>query len=553
MSAPGDITATQGDHPATTDYNRVAARTQLAMLDRSGLVARQALYFLAVLLVGSVLWASLAESDICAEALGQLVPRTRLQIIRPAVDGTIEKYLVNDGQAVKKGDTLVLLNRVRAEADLNKQRQDLAILQTQRREHTKAKDALEQIIADPHRLLSNSEPGVPEADRIAGEVYASSKALERAAYDATISKNDADRPGASELSGLLAERTRMIAGRASRVQAVNARAAEQAALLKRLRASIEMLESENRRSRTVLSEEESSLNDAKRELAIYEKGVKLGVASGVKYLDVQNYVHQREYAVLQTKTHLADLEQQLKAAKLDYDGAKMSFSADQAEMLAAVRADDAKIIGVPLAMSDTTRELHSKRASFNVALYHAKARLAKELTELDKLERKISESTAAIDLLEQMLAERVIRSPLDGVVSQCTHLAPGEMVERGQELMTVVPSDKQLLVRSHVKSTDIGFVKPGQFVRLRFDAFPCEEFGVVSGKVERIDNYPEPQEEQDRRVSTYRVDIVPGQDWIANGSNHIDLKIGMDVHADIVVRKRSILMLLLAPFFHIDS
>lgn len=535
-----------------THYNQVATRMQLATLGKAGEFARRALYVLAFVLAATVIWAALAESDVCAESVGELVPKIRLQVVRTAVDGTMDKYLVTDGQSVRKGQTLVLLNRTRAEADLEKQKQHLAVLQIERKVHQQAKDRLEEIIANPEKLASSVASGLPEANQLAGEVYASKKALDQAVYDATATATSGLH-NTPIVSDLLSEKQRMVAGRSARERAIAERTSEHSAMIQKLHSRVSLIETDSSKTKAILAEQEAALVDAKSELSIYEKGKVLGVASGVKFLDVQNYLHQRQFAVIQTKTRLAEQEQQLESAKLDLESARANYHADRADMEAALKADDARIIGVPLQINDTARNVNTKRAEYKVALYHAKARLTKELSELDNLDRKIGEETALIESLEYILSERVITSPINGVVSQCSHLAPGELVERGRELMTIVPEDKSLLVRAHVRSTDIGFVKPEQNVRLRFEAYPCEEFGIVHGTVSRVENYPEPTEEEKKKESTYRVNIIPAQDWIGNGSRRAELKIGMAAHGDIVVRKRSMLMLFFAPFFKLNS
>lgn len=533
-------------------YVQIATRMQMSTLEKTGTVAQKGLYILAAVLIVVTTALSLTESNVCSEAFGVLVPRTRIQIIRTAVDGTVDRYLVADGQKVKQGDPLILLNKIRATSDLDKQQQQLESLQVQRDEHQQASKALQNIISNPRRLAGISA-ALPEADRIVGEVYSAKKALDRAIYDATANSSAADLSRTSEMSGLLVEKKSMEAGREARHQAVAVRTNEHAALARKLQSRVKLLERELSKSQAVLAEQKASLADANSELEIFQKGLKLGVASGVKYLNVQSYVHQREYAVLQTETQIASTEQQLGAAKMDLNAAGSSYKADRADMMAAIKSDDAKIIGVPLSINNTAKELDTKEAAFNVASYHARAHLAKEVTEMDTLDRKISEATASIELLKQLMRERVIKSPIDGIVSQRSHLAPAEMVERGQELMSVVPSGGQLLVRAHVRSADIGFVKVGQDARLRFEAFPCEEFGVNNGKVEQVGAYPEVTKKDQKKISTYRVDISPQHDWIGNGAHRAELKIGMNVRADIVVRKRSMLMLLLAPFFKTDS
>lgn len=533
-------------------YAEIAARVQLANIARPGEVARRGLYVIAALLGLTTIWAAATECDVCAEGEGELLPHTRLQKVAPPVSGTIERFLVTDGSVVKRGDALVSLNKIEADAELDRANQQLDALQIERQVHAKTVLGLREIIANPFRLNDTIPAGLPEGNEIAGNVYTAGQELRSAIYDATASgaeprdKTD-ESLSPSKASDLCAAKSNLVAGRDARKRAINARASEQSAVIRKLESEIALLESDVSKTRAILGEQEASLADARGELAIYEKGKALGVASGVKFLEAQNYVHQREYAVLETKTHLADLEQQQRSLKLDLQSATVSYRADRADMRAQLNADDARIIRLPLAVRDTEKNVQAKRADYDIALYHAKARLTKELLEIDRLDKRIGEAKSSVELLTELANDRTIRAPIDGIVSQCSALAPGELVERGQHLMTLVPSEQRLVLQSHVKSADIGFVKVGQDVRLRVDAYPCEEFGVIRGKVSRVENYPEVSDDKRTTVSTYRVDVLPERDWISVGPKRADLKVGMNVHADVVVRRRSVIQLLLDP------
>ena len=64
-------------------------------------------------------WASYAEIDEIAHARGQVIARSRTQVIQTANDGVIEEVSVQEGQQVKKGQILAKLERKQAEAAQN--------------------------------------------------------------------------------------------------------------------------------------------------------------------------------------------------------------------------------------------------------------------------------------------------------------------------------------------------------------------------------------------------------------------------------------------------
>lgn len=526
--------------------SQVAEQMQLAAFERYESLSRNLLYVLALVLLLGLVWAALSESDVCAEAVGRIEPRTRLQTMRPTADGTIYKYFVHDGDIVKKDQDLLWLNTVRAEAELTKRLQELSILDIQLKEHENARDGLAMIIANP-RYHGKTSLSLPEVDRIAGQLFASKKSLDSALYDMSVDGGSKGLRMSPQMTLLKNQEEKLKSVQSLRIESVESKAAEREAERRKLESRVTMLESAFEKARRQLGELELSLADAKKEMEIYDRGRKLGVASEVKYLDVQSYMHQREFLVAQQRMQVRDLEQQLSAAKVDLNSSGLAYIADSADLVAGVKAEEQKVFAVPLSMNDAARALQNKQAAFDVADYHARARYSKELTEISNLQKKLTETNAAITVLKEQLAEKHLRAPVDGSVSDLLQLLPGETVLRGQALMNIVPADKELVLRAEVNNTDVGFVELGQSVRLRVDAFPCEEFGVIPGKVIRVDEFPEEKLEAQKRISVYKVTIKPLRTFLQAGSRRCEIKPGLEVHADIVLRKRTMLQLFFEP------
>lgn len=63
-----------------------------------------------------IVWANWAEIEEVSHAQGQVIARSRTQVIQSANDGVIEALLVHEGDKVSKGQVLVRLEREQAEA-----------------------------------------------------------------------------------------------------------------------------------------------------------------------------------------------------------------------------------------------------------------------------------------------------------------------------------------------------------------------------------------------------------------------------------------------------
>jgi hemolysin D len=81
-----------------------------------------------VLLVGMVLmflWLILGRIDVVASAPGKIIPAQSVKLIQSVGEGIVRQILVQDGQRVKKGQTLVILDPTASSAQLEQSRKAL--------------------------------------------------------------------------------------------------------------------------------------------------------------------------------------------------------------------------------------------------------------------------------------------------------------------------------------------------------------------------------------------------------------------------------------------
>jgi adhesin transport system membrane fusion protein len=81
-------------------------------------------------LVAFVLWAALFEIEQTVRAQGQIIPTARTQVIQSADGGVLEKLLVEEGQSVKAGQELAVMERERSVAGFEESRAKEAALAT---------------------------------------------------------------------------------------------------------------------------------------------------------------------------------------------------------------------------------------------------------------------------------------------------------------------------------------------------------------------------------------------------------------------------------------
>src|SRR5437773_5182243 len=115
--------------------------------------------------------------------------------------------------------------------------------------------------------------------------------------------------------------------------------------------------------------------------------------------------------------------------------------------------------------SDYRRQLQTERVE--AAAQHEKLR-----QELTKLQHRS-------ELLE-------LRAPQSGTVKDLATHTIGTVTSPGTILMTLVPKSEQLLAEVWVSNQDVGFVRPGQPVKIKLAAFQSTKYGMVDVSVRQV-------------------------------------------------------------------
>ena len=145
---------------------------------------------------------------------------------------------------------------------------------------------------------------------------------------------------------------------------------------------------------------------------------------------------------------------------------------------------------------------------------------------------------------------QVVRAPIAGRIT-ALQVSPGQIVDASRPLLTIVPEGAQLKAELLVPSRAIGFVQPGQRVRLMIEAFPYQRFGTLEGIVETVSQAVLSPSEivgiAPPKEPTYRVGVRLRQQAIQAYGRPVSLQPDMALQADIVLEERSLLAWLLEP------
>ncbi len=178
--------------------------------------------------------------------------------------------------------------------------------------------------------------------------------------------------------------------------------------------------------------------------------------------------------------------------------------------------------------------------------------------EVARLKRQWMELRGRVRVNEEKLAQQKvfldrtdIRSPVDGNVKILKINTIGGVLRPGDEIMQIAPLLKNIMIEVRVTPGDMGLLKLGLPVDVRFDAFDYAIYGSLHGTVSYIssDTLTEPGA-GGMPIVFYRVHIsIPSEDAEVFQSKGANLKLGMASTANIKTGTRSVIRYILKPLY----
>ncbi|MBS1191770.1 MAG: HlyD family efflux transporter periplasmic adaptor subunit [Rhodocyclaceae bacterium] len=140
----------------------------------------------------------------------------------------------------------------------------------------------------------------------------------------------------------------------------------------------------------------------------------------------------------------------------------------------------------------------------------------------------------------------LIVAPVDGVMTDVTSTQPGDKIQANAPLGGIAPKNARPVLKIEIAEHDRAFLKEGLPVKLKFNAFPYQRYGLIDGTLGYISPATKPSPQSKQPVYEGRVTLL--RDHYQVGETRYPLRYGMTAAAEIVVRKRRLIDLALDPF-----
>jgi len=140
----------------------------------------------------------------------------------------------------------------------------------------------------------------------------------------------------------------------------------------------------------------------------------------------------------------------------------------------------------------------------------------------------------------------LILAPVSGVVTDVTSTQPGDKIQANAPLGGIAPKDARPVLKIEIAEHDRAFLHEGLPVKMKFNAFPYQRYGLISGTLAYISPATKPSAQDKQPV--YEGRVILDRNYYQVADTRYPLRYGMTASAEIVVRERRLIDLGLDPF-----
>jgi membrane fusion protein len=202
------------------------------------------------------------------------------------------------------------------------------------------------------------------------------------------------------------------------------------------------------------------------------------------------------------------------------------------------------------AVAALDERLAMKRGDLRQAQLSLERLPIEEADKLANLQRNLSD--VAQHAAETEARRRyIVRAPIAGRVSSMVATV-GRTIDPRISQLSIVPLDSRFEAELFVPAIAIGFVAPGQRVRLLYDAFPYQRFGTYGGTITSVATTMLAPAEMPEPVAAlkepgYRIKVALDRQTVQAFGHEVALQPDMTLRADIILEQRTMLEWLLEP------
>jgi HlyD family secretion protein len=433
-------------------------------------------------------WASFGKIDEVGQAQGRLVPKGETYKVDPLEIGKVANIPVKEGQSVKAGQVLVELDTELASTEV---------------------DRLQQILTAAQIELSQKQTLLEKAQLEAGTRSQIAQAEIRSSKAAITQVN-------------------------AKIAATRELIEENQAVVTAAKERIERLQPLTETAQNLIEQRQADAKAQKERLDRLAPLLKDGAISKELVYQAQQNWRDRLSAITQTQlAEAANTKEQVFQAQQNLRDRQSAITQSEGELKQTL----AEVAQLQAAL--TQKEAEARRIQLE-----SQQQMQQVEMDITQLKAKMAETKNLLTTAKTKLKQRFLYAPIDGVVSSLNARNKGEVVQPGQTVAEIAPQNAPLVLSANLPNREAGFVKVGMPVQVKLDAYPYQDYGIVSGKVTSISPDAKPDE---KLGSVYRVKVELDRNYVMVNNRRVQFKAGQTGNADIILRRRRIADILLDP------
>jgi hemolysin D len=266
----------------------------------------------------------------------------------------------------------------------------------------------------------------------------------------------------------------------------------------------------------------------------YKKAYEDGVMSQERFLEVEQLAKENYEHLVQAQSEIAQAQSSLKEQQSSYQK--------------TIQQAQSQIEQAELRINEEQGSYQSLVHTGELAQLKTEEELKQLQSQINSLHSEMAQTGSQMVSYKIQLQQRVVRSPIDGVIFELPTTKPGAVLQPGQRIAQIAPLNSGLVLKAQMPNQHSGFLKLGMPVKTKFDAYPFQEYGIVSGKVNWISPDSKVNQTPQGNVENFELEIILNQQYIQNGNKRIQLIPGQTATAEVIIRQRRIIDFMLDPF-----
>jgi hemolysin D len=279
----------------------------------------------------------------------------------------------------------------------------------------------------------------------------------------------------------------------------------------------------------------------------------------VKLIEIQGIAQENQRLVGQVTAEMQAAETGIKEQEGNYSKVIHQLQADIRQAESKTQEQDREYLQIKERQKWEIKQAESRlkeqqgnRASLTeggkLAILKSEEQLKDLQTQIGALQTESVQTQQQITELERQLELKVVRAPVGGIVLQLPFKQPKSFVQVGQLVAQIAPTNASTVLKVQMPNQNSGFLKVGMPVKVKFDAYPFQDYGVVEGTVRWVSPDSKLVEVGGGKVEAFETEVVLGRDYIQSQGKKIALSLGQTATAEVVIRQRKAIDLILDPF-----